>query len=79
MSYLVALILLGINMSEKGAEELAFFILIKLLEEKDNENGNYRLGSLYEPSLEGLFSLSQHITHWIEVREPKLNRHLSES
>lgn len=55
MSYLAALILIGVNVKEKYAEEFAFFILKELLETVEFKNSKFQLMSLYDPSLKGLF------------------------
>ena len=78
MNFLVALILIGINMEEeKLAEEYAFTILVRLLQTP--ENGNFRLESLYEDSLKGLFTLSDNIYAWLTFEYPSLDKHLKDN
>ena len=66
-------------MNEKLAEEYAFTILIRLLQTPEEDETKYRLESLYEPSLNGLFTLSGTILAWLEQCHPRLNKHLNDN
>ena len=74
MNYIAALILIGIGMKE---EETAFTIFRTILQAPEKHNSNYRIEQLYDPSLQGLFILSDHVTNWIARNHPKLKQHLS--
>lgn len=61
MNYLVALILLGVEMDEVKA----FTILIKLMEREFCDN--LKMQSIYESSLKGFFAMTDEIYIWLTL------------
>lgn len=67
MNYLAALILIGVSMKE----DLAFTILVKLMESE-----GYELSGMYEITLRKLFEFTDSIFSWLLGEETQLEQHL---
>jgi hypothetical protein len=61
MNYIVALILIGVEMDEV----LAFKILRSLMEREIATN--FKMQSIYENSLSGLFTMTERIQLWLKL------------
>lgn len=67
MNYLTGLILIGVNLKE----DLAFTIIVKLMQDKD-----YDLRGIYLSTFKKLFELTDYVVSWLLGSEPDLEQHL---
>jgi Rab-GTPase-TBC domain len=72
MNYLVAMILIGVEMNE----DYAFTILVHLLTYPGEDN--FKLESLFDTNLSGTHSLSTSIEEWLKQSHPEIAEYLEQ-